>query len=112
MITSFSGYRFMWLLTMFDLPTNTKKQRHDATKFRNYLLDLGFQMMQFSVYIKFCPNRDAAQKYIKKIEYNVPSEGQVTLLLFTDRQYGQMKVFTQGTMSESNKEPRSQLRLF
>lgn len=102
----------MWLLTMFDLPTNTKKQRHDASGFRNYLLDIGFQMMQFSVYIKFCPNRDAAQKYIKDVEQNIPPSGKVTMLLFTDRQYGQMKVFTGGNRTDSNQSKRSQLLLF
>ena len=40
----------MWLQVMFDLPVNTKKQRKKATGFRNGLLDLGFEMIQFSVY--------------------------------------------------------------
>jgi len=32
----------MWVLLMFDLPVVTKDQRKEATKFRLYLLDLGF----------------------------------------------------------------------
>ena len=36
-----SGYRIMWILVMFDLPTDTKPQRKAATDFRNFLLDEG-----------------------------------------------------------------------
>ena len=37
-----------WLVVAFDLPVGSKKQRKAASDFRNYLLDDGFQMMQFS----------------------------------------------------------------
>lgn len=49
-----SGYRLMWLMVMFDLPVQTKKDRKLASKFRNDLLDLGFLRCQFSIYVKFC----------------------------------------------------------
>lgn len=39
----------MWCLVMFDLPVETKKQRREATRFRNDLLDWGFCMVQLSV---------------------------------------------------------------
>ena len=48
----------MWLMVIFDLPVGTKKQRHAATKFRNFLLDQGFSMSQFSVYLRFCGGKD------------------------------------------------------
>lgn len=89
----FSGYRFMWILAMFDLPVGTKKQRKRASRFRNDLLDLGFEMSQFSVYLKFCGNRDAAETLARKVERKVPPEGSVSLLVFTDKQYGNMKIF-------------------
>lgn len=40
-----SGYRLMWLIVMFDLPVQTKKDRKLASKFRNDLLDLGFYVV-------------------------------------------------------------------
>src|SRR3546814_3502482 len=52
--TYLSGYRLMWIFVMFDLPVGTKKQMHDATKFREFLLDQGFEMSKFSVYARFC----------------------------------------------------------
>ena len=51
---SLSAYRIMWIFIMFDLPVTTKPERKEASAFRNYLLDLGFEMSQFSVYLKFC----------------------------------------------------------
>ena len=53
-----SGYRIMWLFVLFDLPVGTKKERKAATKFRLSLLDMGFEMSQFSVYLKFCAGKE------------------------------------------------------
>ena len=55
-----NGYRIMWLVVMFDLPVATKIERKLATQFRNNLLDMGFEMMQFSVYTKFCSSKSKA----------------------------------------------------
>ncbi len=43
-----SGYRIVWVFVLFDLPVGTKKERKAATKFRHSLLDLGFEMSQYS----------------------------------------------------------------
>ena len=51
--TFLSGYRIMWIIVMFDLPTDTKSQRKAAGGFRNFLLDEGFERSQFSVYARF-----------------------------------------------------------
>jgi hypothetical protein len=37
----------------------TKKQMREATKYREFLLDEGFEMSQFSVYARFCNGKDA-----------------------------------------------------
>jgi CRISPR-associated protein Cas2 len=39
----------MWVLVLFDLPTETRKDRKAATRFRKNLLDDGFNMFQFSI---------------------------------------------------------------
>lgn len=33
-----SSYQLMWILIMFDLPTETKQQRKAASEFRKYLI--------------------------------------------------------------------------
>ena len=86
-MTYLSGYRFMWIMVLFDLPVITEKERKTATKFRNFLLDNSFEMVQFSVYIRPCPGKEHVERLIKLIEMNMPEEGKVDILSFTDKQY-------------------------
>ena len=51
-----SGYRLMWIFVMFDLPVDTKEHAREATKFREFLLDEGFEMSQFSIYFAMAKN--------------------------------------------------------
>ena len=46
-MTRFSEYRIMWVLVLFDLPTDTKKDRKEYALFRKKLLMDGFTMFQF-----------------------------------------------------------------
>ena len=78
----------MWILTIFDLPVITKTERKLATDFRKSLLDLGFEMVQFSVYIKHCASKEQAEVVQNKIKAAVPEFGNVKLLLITDKQFG------------------------
>lgn len=58
-----SSYRIMWMIVMFDLPVVEKAERRAATEFRNSLLDLGFEMSQFSVYMRFCTSAAQVDTY-------------------------------------------------
>ena len=100
----------MWMVVMFDLPVLSKRQRKRAAKFRHDLLDLGFQMAQYSVYMKFCGQRDAADALAKRVEKCVPGEGRVNILTVTDKQYGRMRIFIGGGRRPSEPE-RGQLVL-
>jgi CRISPR-associated protein Cas2 len=62
----------MWMVVMFDLPVVEKKERKAATEFRNALLDLGFEMSQFSVYMRFCTSPAQVENYCKKVESALP----------------------------------------
>jgi CRISPR-associated protein Cas2 len=83
-----NAYRTMWIYVFFDLPTNTKKERKLASKFRNSLLSDGFGMMQFSVYIRHCPSYENAHVHISRVKKNIPEKGHVAILKITDKQYG------------------------
>ena len=109
-MSAFGGYRFMWMMVLFDLPVLTKRQRKRATKFRTDLLDMGFEMAQYSVYMKFCGSRPAADALTARVERRVPGQGRVSILVFTDKQYGRMRVFT-GGHKETARVPRGQLVL-
>lgn len=64
-----------------------KPQRKAATRFRKFLLDQGFLMSQFSVYMRFCGGKDQAEAYTKRIQRALPKSGLVQILFFTDQQY-------------------------
>ena len=67
-------------------------------------------MAQFSVYMKFCGSRPAAEALMARVERHVPTEGHVSILVFTDKQYGRMRVFCGGTR-ETRQAERGQLVL-
>jgi len=106
-----SGYRLMWIFVMFDLPVGTKKQTRDATKFREFLLDEGFEMSQFSVYARFCNGKDGFEAALKRIESHLPEKGDVHVLTFTDRQYEAIVRFSSQRRQKVRKNP-DQLALF
>jgi CRISPR-associated protein Cas2 len=100
-----TGYRLMWMMVIFDLPVGSKKERRDATRFRNFLLDQGFSMSQFSVYMRFCGGKDQAEAYIKRVQRALPKTGLVQILSFTDRQYETIISFDGRTREPKNKNP-------
>lgn len=106
-----SGYRLMWILVMFDLPTDTRPQRKEATKFRNFLLDEGFERSQFSVYARFVNGKEAFSTRVNRIERHLPTAGDVQILNFTDRQYRDIVHFSDQGRRGPRKNPE-QLVLF
>jgi CRISPR-associated protein Cas2 len=106
-----SGYRVMWLFVLFDLPVGTKKERKAATKFRHALLDLGFEMSQFSVYLKFCSGKEQAEAVERQVEAGMPGGGKVHLVQITDKQYENIRTY-RGRKREPSPRNPNQLALF
>lgn len=90
---------------MFDLPVVTKSERREATGFRNALLDMGFEMSQFSVYMRFCTSGTQVETYCKRVEAALPAGGKVTILQFTDKQYERIISFHGKAKQPANKTP-------
>ena len=86
-------YRILWVMVFFDLPTETKKDRKNAASFRKKLLNDGFIMFQYSVYIRFSTSRENADIHTKRIKTALPPLGKVGILQITDKQFGMMEVF-------------------
>ncbi|MBC6442792.1 MAG: CRISPR-associated endonuclease Cas2 [Rhodobacteraceae bacterium] len=107
-----SGYQVMWVWVLFDLPVGTKTERKNATRFRNDLLDLGFEMVQFSVYLRYAWSREKAESFAHKVGNFVPDSGHVQVLFFTDKQYAQSRVFHGRSRPAQPKEKPGQLALF
>lgn len=106
-----SPYRIMWLFVMFDLPVETGEQRRRATRFRKDLLDLGFEMSQFSIYLKYCASSDKAESISRRVQGKVPPEGKVDMLTITDKQFGNIHRFYGGEKRKNAEKP-IQLHLF
>ncbi len=106
-----SGYRLMWIFVMFDLPVDTRAHARQATKFREFLLDQGFEKSQFSVYARFCSGKEQFETYMRRIEANLPSQGEVHVLTFTDKQYENIVRFSGQRRRKRRKNP-DQLALF
>ena len=74
-LSRLNQYRTMWVLVFFDLPTETKKQRRAATQFRKALIKDGFNMFQFSIYMRFCPSRENAKVHSTRVKNHLPKDG-------------------------------------
>lgn len=100
-----TGYRLMWMMVMFDLPVMTKRERKAATEFRNTLMDMGFEMSQFSVYLRFCSSPTQIESYCRRVEAALPDGGKVNILQFTDKQYERILCFHGQTKQPAKKVP-------
>lgn len=106
-----SGYRCMWILVFFDLPTDTKKARRQYTDFRNRLLEDGYAMMQYSVYYRHCASKENATVHLRRIRKIVPPDGEVRVIQFTDKQFERMEVYL-GKRRTKTEEAPAQLEMF
>jgi len=106
-----SGYRILWIMALFDLPVLTKAERKRATKFRQFLLDEGFSMMQFSCYIRYTAGKEQAEAITRRIGRAVPNPGTVEVIWFTDKQYEGIQSF-RGRASQPRPSKPDQLTLF
>ena len=101
----------MRLMVFFDLPMVTKAEKRAYTLFRRFLLNDGYDMMQFSVYARYCASEDRAAILRQAIRFAVPTEGHVRVLSVTDRQFGKMEIY-RGKMATEPEKPPEQLSLF
>ncbi len=100
----------MWLFVFFDLPVGSKAERRAATRFRNFLKDDGYLMLQWSVYARVCRGDEAVDKHQGRVTKNLPGKGSVRTLHITERQYARMKLLI-GESKRSEKIATNQLVL-
>lgn len=106
-----NAYRVMWTLVMYDLPTETKKDRKAAALFRKKLIQDGFSMFQFSMYVRHSASSENADVHKKRVKGLLPEHGKVGILQITDKQFGQIEIFFGKKAQELPKVPQ-QLELF
>lgn len=101
----------MWVLVMFDLPTDTKKERKAAARFRKNIMGDGFTMFQFSIYVRHCASFENASVHIKRVQSLLPEYGHVGIMCITDKQFADIKIFNCRKSVVPN-APYQQLELF
>lgn len=101
----------MWVITMFDLPTDTMDARKAYHNFREALLDDGFTMLQFSVYARHCPSEENAVVHENRVKTFLPDDGEVRVIKITDKQFERMKVFY-GKMRKATEKSPEQISFF
>lgn len=84
--------KFMRVLIMFDMPTRTKEDRKNCSTFRKKLIEYGFIMLQYSVYVRICRGSTSANNHINKIQTTIPPKGHIRAIILTDKQFHNMKI--------------------
>ena len=107
----FNAYRIMWILVLYDLPTETKENMRDANKFRKALIDDGFTLFQFSMYIRHCPSRENAEVHTNRVKRILPKSGKVAIMNITDKQFANIEIFFSRN-KEAPPQTYQQLELF
>lgn len=111
LLSAFNHYKAMWLFALFDLPTETAIQRKAAAAFRKGLLQDGFTMYQYSVYIRHCASKENAEVHRRRVRLITPPEGMVSILAVTDRQFALIETLY-GAKRKPPPPPPCQLELF
>jgi CRISPR-associated protein Cas2 len=101
----------MWVMVMFDLPTDTKKDRKAYTDFRKGLMKDGFRMFQFSIYVRHCSSYANMQVHVNRVKSILPEKGLVGMFSITDKQFGDIMLFDCRAEKVANPPPQ-QLELF
>ena len=104
--------RFMRMMVLFDLPTVTKSEKRAYTLFRRFLLNDGYDMIQFSIYGRILNGNDAEEKHMKRLLVNLPLEGSIRVLTVTEKQYAGMKLLVGMPLFQEKQVNANQIVLF
>ena len=83
--------RVMRTMVFFDLPNVYLRDKKNYIKFRKYLVNDGFIMMQESVYSKLVLNSQQSTLLINRIRKNAPKRGIIQVMTITEKQYSQIE---------------------
>ena len=100
------------MMVFFDLPTVTKAEKRAYTLFRRFLLNDGYDMIQFSIYGRILNGTDAEEKHMKRLLVNLPPEGSIRVLTVTEKQYASMKILVGMPLFQEKQVNSSQILLF
>ncbi len=85
------NYKFMRTILFFDLPSVSKADHREYTKFIKMIKANGFVMLQESVYTKLSLNETVVNATIKELKQKLPKDGIVSVLTITENQFASIK---------------------
>ena len=103
---------FMRIIVFFDLPVVKKQERKVYSQFRRFLLNDGYDMVQYSVYSRLCNGVDMSNKHLKRLMNALPAKGSIRCLTVTEKQYEEMKFLVGKPTVKERKVVANQLSLF
>ncbi len=91
----------MRIIVFFDLPVVLPKERKAYSRFRKFLLNDGYTMLQYSVYTRICNGEDAVRKHMKRLQENIPPvNGAIRAMKVTEKQFANMEILLGTTTAE------------
>lgn len=102
----------MRILVFFDLPTLTKADKRAYTLFRRFLLQDGYDMLQWSVYSRIVNGEDDVKKHQKKLTANLPKKGSIRCMKISEKQYAAMEILVGTATVQEEKVSLQQVLLF
>jgi len=111
MLQRLNAYRLMWVFVYFDLPSVTKKEKKRYRIFKSGLEENGFQMLQYSIYVRHCTSREMAEVHKKRVKKMLPVQGHIVVHYITDKQFAMMEVY-HSAKKRKQESPPGQLTLF
>ncbi|MEZ7910464.1 MAG: CRISPR-associated endonuclease Cas2 [Propionivibrio sp.] len=102
----------MRLLVFFDLPTVTKVEKRAYVQFRRFLINDGYDMIQWSVYARLLNGADAQEKHLKRLVDALPPAGSVRCMTVTEKQFTGIRLLVGLPLFQEKKVNADQMLLF
>ncbi len=82
------------MFLFYDIPNSNKKEHYKYTRFRKYILSIGFVMLQESVYVKTIKTKDKYFIVRRDLELSAPEGAEIRSLIVTQSVYDNMDLIS------------------
>jgi CRISPR-associated protein Cas2 len=102
----------MRLLLFFDLPMVSKAEKRAYVQFRRFLLNDGYDMIQWSVYGRLLNGADAEEKHLKRLANSLPPAGSIRCMTVTEKQFAGIRLLVGMPLFQEKSVTTAQMLLF
>ncbi len=98
------------MFLFYDIPNSNKKESYKYTRFRKYILSIGFVMLQESVYVKTIKTKDKYFIIKRDLKLSAPKGADIRSLIVTQNIYDNMDLIS-GEMNFNEKIISKKIRV-